>query len=101
VVGFFTGGSAKNTVINTWVAGGPATTLRAFGAANAVIGGTASIAISWNVVPGGRYLGLVEVTNPPNVGILGTTQIFIDNTPAAVSTTGVPIIIEAGFKGMR
>jgi hypothetical protein len=101
VVGWDTGGSAKNTVINTWVVGGPATTLRAFGAANAVSGGTASIGISWNVVPGARYLGVVEVSNPPNTAILGTTQIFVDTVPAAPAPTGVPIIIEAGLKEAR
>ena len=100
-VAFSPAGQLRSSVVNTWVVGGPATSLKAFGAANAVSGGTASIGISWNVAPGARYLGTVEVTNPPNTAVLGSTQVFIDATAAAPAAAGVPIVDEGGTKAAR
>jgi Subtilase family. len=81
-------GSATFT-INLWVI--PATvtpaTLRAVGPTVAYTGGTASVAMSWNVAAGARYLGVVEYTSPPATTVLGRTSLFIDNVASAPAAT--------------
>jgi Subtilase family/Fibronectin type-III domain/PA domain/Peptidase inhibitor I9 len=101
-VAFAPVGQLRSSVINTWAVGGPATSLKAFGAANAVSGGTASIGVAWNVAPGARYLGVIEVTNPPNAAVLGSTQIFVDTSAAAAAAAGaVPILDVGAIKAQR
>lgn len=100
-VAFAPASQLRSSVINTWVVTSGAPSLRAFGTANAVSGGTASIGVSWNVAPGARYLGVVEATNPPNTAVLGMTQIVIDTVPSAQAPTSVPIIVETGVKAPR
>ena len=58
-------GSADFT-LNTWVVGPTVapSTLRAAGPSRAYSGGTATVAISWNVPAGARYLGVVEYADP-------------------------------------
>jgi hypothetical protein len=85
-------GSAAFT-LNTWVVGPtviPAT-LRAFGPSKVYTGGTASIAFSWNVPAGARYLGVVDYASPPSPALIGRTSIFIDNVPAPASSSKVVI----------
>jgi hypothetical protein len=68
--------------LNLWVV--PATvvpaTLKAAGPAMVYIGGTASVAMSWNVPAGARYLGVVDYSSPPATSVIGRTTVFIDNT---------------------
>jgi len=85
-------GSAAFT-LNTWVVGPtviPAT-LRAFGPSKVYTGGTASIAFSWSVPAGARYLGVVDYASPPSPALIGRTSIFIDNVPAPASSSKVVI----------
>lgn len=100
-VAFAPAGQLRSSVINTWVVTSGAPSLRSFGTTNAVSGGTASIGVAWNVAAGARYLGVVEVRNPPNATVLGSTQIFIDATGAAAATTTAPIIEAEGIKAQR
>lgn len=100
-VAFAPVGQLRSSVINTWVVTSGAPSLRSFGATNAVSGGTASIGVAWNVAPGARYLGVVEVRNPPNAAVLGSTQIFIDASAPAAAATAVPIIEGEGVKAQR
>lgn len=78
------GGRATFTV-STWVVG-PAVgtqTLRAAGATRVTTGGTASVAASWNVPAGVRYLGVIDFRSVAAGPIIGSTTIFVDNAPGA------------------
>ena len=83
-----TGGEAGFTVAN-WVVGpavGPQT-LRAFGAARVVTGGTASVGIMWNVPAGPRYVGVVDFRSTPAAAPIGSATVFIDTSAAAAAAT--------------
>lgn len=80
--------------LNLWVL--PATvapaTLRAAGPSRVFTGGTATVAMSWNVAAGARYLGVVEYSTPPSTALIGRTTVFIDTTTAApASQVSVPV----------
>ena len=72
-------------VLNYWVV--PATvspaTLKAIGPQQAYTGGLASVALSWKVRSGARYLGVVEYSAPPSPTVIGRTSVFIDNVSSA------------------
>jgi subtilisin family serine protease len=86
------GGSAAFT-INLWVV--PAVTapatLRAFGPASVMTGGTASVGVSWNVAAGNRHLGIVEYRETAGSVVLGSTTVFID-TSAASTAAQAPLL---------
>ena len=79
VIGFApVGGNATYTLSN-WVVG-PAVgiqSLRAAGAARVYLGGTASVAASWNVTAGNRYLGMLQYRDGVGTA-LGSTLVSVD-----------------------
>lgn len=79
--------------LNVWVVGPTVTpsTLRAAGPSKVYTGGTATVAISWNVAAGARYLGVVEYANPTVAGVIGRTTVFIDNVPGSATPTSVRV----------
>ena len=79
--------------LNVWVVGPTVTpaTLRAAGPSKVYLGGTATVAISWNVPADARYLGVVEYANPASAGVIGRTTVFIDNVPAPAASTSVRV----------
>jgi hypothetical protein len=85
-------GSADFT-LNTWVVGPTVvpSTLRAAGPSKVYTGGTASVAISWNVPANARYLGVVEYANPAVAGVMGRTTVFIDNVAGSATSTSVRV----------
>lgn len=85
------GGSASFK-LNLWVLGpSHPGTLRAAGPSRVTTGGTASVAASWNVPAGQRYLGLVEYRSVAAGAVIGSTNIFIDNVPAPAVATSVSV----------
>lgn len=96
-------GLARSTVINSWVVGpAPATNLRAFATPSAITGGTASVGVSWNVPPGARYLGAVDIQQVSSGAVLGTTSVFIDTTPGAgVPRSAAVVQLPEGVEGKR
>jgi hypothetical protein len=85
-------GKARFT-LNLWVVGPTVTpsTLRAAGPSKVYTGGTASVAIAWNVAAGARYLGVVEYADPAVAGVIGRTTVFIDNVATSATSTRVRI----------
>lgn len=75
-------GSEAAFLLNYWVLG-PANpgTLRAFGPTRVKVGGTGSVAMSWNVPAGKRYLGLVDFANAAGASPTASTSVFIDTVP--------------------
>jgi len=71
-----------NFLLNYWVLGptNPGT-LRALGPTRVTTGGTGSIAMSWNLPAGKRYLGLVDFANAAGASPMATTSVFIDTVP--------------------
>ena len=68
-----------------WVVGpavGPQT-LRALGPSRVTVGGTASIAVAWNVPAGARYLGVVDYRSVVAGPLIGSTTVYVDNAPGA------------------
>lgn len=84
---------AADFTLNLWVVGPtvvPAT-LKAGGPSVVYTGRTATVAMSWNVPAGARYLGVVEYASPPSASVLGRTTVFIDNAAAAAVPVAVPV----------
>jgi subtilisin family serine protease len=72
------GGSATYT-LSRWVVGPAAGTqsLRAGGASRVTLGGTATVAASWNVAKGNRYLGVLQYKDGTGTTI-GSTLMAVD-----------------------
>ena len=87
-------GSA-NFVLSTWMVGPAVGTqsLRAFGPAQAYMGGVAYIGLAWNVPAGQRYLGNVQYRQTAGGTPMGNTVVFIDNTAAVPTSTDAPVLI--------
>jgi hypothetical protein len=79
VIGFAPVGGLANYTLSSWVVGQPAgvQTLRAPGPMDVVLGGTATIAASWNVGKGSRYLGVLQFKDGGGTA-LGTTLVSVD-----------------------
>jgi hypothetical protein len=60
-------------------------TLKAIGPQQAYTGGLASVALSWKVRAGARYLGVVEYSAPPSPTVIGRTSVFIDSVSSAAA----------------
>ncbi len=87
VYGYAPVNGSASFVLNYWVV--PATvkpaTLKAIGPQQAYTGGLASVGLSWKVVAGARYLGVVEYSAPPSPTVIGRTSVFIDNVSDAAA----------------
>jgi subtilisin family serine protease len=83
--GFSPAGGSATFTINVWVVPAVVTpkTLNAFGPAQVVTGGVASVGTSWNVPAGNRFLGLVEHKQGAAGAVLSTATVFIDTTGVA------------------
>jgi hypothetical protein len=96
VDGFAPLGGSANFLVSVWVV--PATvvpaTLRAIGPSTVYTGGTASVAVSWNVPSGARYLGVVDYRTVVGGPIVGTTTVFIDNQGISAPASVAPILRE-------
>ena len=81
--GYNVPGGPQAFTINLWIV--PATvtpkTLNAFGPAQVVTGGVASVGVSWNVVAGARYLGVVEHRQTAGGAVIGMSSVFVDTVP--------------------
>ena len=79
VVGYAPVGGSANYTMSSWVIGQPVgkQTLRAPGPMDVVLGGTATIAASWNVNNGSRYLGVLQFKDGVSTA-LGTTLVSVD-----------------------
>ena len=79
VIGYAPAGGSATFAMSSWIVGPPVgtQTLRAAGASRVFLGGTASVAASWNVARGSRYLGTLQFKD--GVGTpLGTTILSVD-----------------------
>jgi hypothetical protein len=94
VEGYAPVGGEADFTLSTWIVGPTVvpSTLRAFGPSKVYLGGTASIAVSWNVPAGIRYLGVVEYASPPSTAVIGRTTVFIDNSAGAATPTKYAIV---------
>ena len=79
VIGYAPVGGLANYTLSSWVIGQPigVQTLRAPGPMDVVLGGTATIAASWNVGKGSRYLGVLQFKDGAGTA-LGTTLVSVD-----------------------
>jgi len=79
VIGYAPVGGLANYTLSSWVIGQPVgvQTLRAPGPMDVVLGGIATIAPSWNVGKGSRYLGILQFTDGGGTA-LGTTLVSVD-----------------------
>lgn len=71
---------AANFVLHTWVLGPAVGTqsLKALGASRVVVGGTATVAASWNTQGGKWYLGVVEYRSSTAGPVIGRTTVLVD-----------------------
>lgn len=83
------GGSADYTLFN-WVlkAGETDTSLKVIAPSRVYTGGTASMALSWNVAAADKYLGSIQYRDAGNPGVLlGTTVVSVEaDAPLPVAT---------------
>ncbi len=79
VVGYAPLGGSANYTMSSWVIAQPVgkQTLRAPGPIDVTLGGTATIAASWNVGNGSRYLGVLQFKDGASTA-LGTTLVSVD-----------------------
>ena len=71
---------AANFVLHSWVVGPAVGTqsLKALGASRVVVGGTATVAASWNTQGGKWYLGVVEYRSATSGPVIGRTTVLVD-----------------------
>jgi subtilisin family serine protease len=82
---WWTAGQERAFRINRWIVGptvAPAS-MRALGVGNAIAGGVAAAAVSWQAPSNTRSIGLVEYRASANSPTLGTSVVFIDPVSAA------------------
>lgn len=80
VTGYATPATGAAYKLSTWVVG-PATgvqSLKAAGPSTVYAGGSSSIAISWNVPVGARYMGLVNFFDGTSA-LIGSSKVLVDN----------------------
>jgi hypothetical protein len=80
VTGYATPATGATYKLNTWVVG-PASgvqSLVARGPSTVYTGGSSSVALSWAVTPGQRYMGLVQFQDGTGAQI-GSTKVLVDN----------------------
>jgi hypothetical protein len=80
VTGYATPASGATYKLSVWIVG-PASgeqSLKATGPSSVYTGGSSSVALSWNVTPGSRYMGLVNFFDGTATKI-GATKVLVDN----------------------
>jgi hypothetical protein len=79
VIGFATFSGSATFTLSSWILGAPVglQTLRAGGASKVTTGGTATVAASWNVAKGSRYLGILQFKDGVGTA-LGSTIVSVD-----------------------
>lgn len=80
VTGYATAAGGASYTLSNWVVGpaGDTQTLRANGPSSVYEGGAASIALSWSVAPGSRYMGSVRFFDAGST-VIGVTKVLVDN----------------------
>jgi subtilisin family serine protease len=80
VTGYATPQTGATYKLNAWIVGpaGGAQSLVARGPSSVYTGGTSSVALSWNVTTGQRYMGLVQFQDGTGAQI-GSTKLLVDN----------------------
>jgi hypothetical protein len=79
VTGYATAVGGISYTLSTWVVGaGGETSLKVTGPSSVYEGGAASVALSWAVPTGARYMGNVRVLDATST-LVGTTKVLIDN----------------------
>lgn len=93
VEGFAPVNGSASYKLHTWVLG-PANpgTLKAFGPSKVYTGGTASVAASWNVPTGTRYLGVIDYRSVAAGPIIGSSTVFIDAASTAAAAASAEIL---------
>ena len=79
ITGYATPVSGAAFTLSTWVVGpGGVNTLVAKGPSTVYEGGSASVAVSWAVPAGQRYMGLVKFSDA-TATLLGSSKVLVDN----------------------
>ena len=79
ITGYATPAGGAAFTLSTWVVGpGGANTLLARGPSTVFEGGSASVALSWAVPAGQRYMGLVKFSDG-TATLLGSSKVLVDN----------------------
>jgi hypothetical protein len=79
VTGYATPSGGAAFTLSTWVVGpGGTSTLSARGPASVYEGGSASVAISWSVPAGQRYMGQVRFSDGTGT-LIGRSKVLVDN----------------------
>ncbi len=80
VTGYATPTTGATYKLNAWIVGPASGTqsLVARGPSTVYTGGSSSVALSWNVTPGQRYMGLVQFQDGTGAQI-GSTKVLVDN----------------------
>lgn len=80
ITGYATAVGGITYTLSAWAVAldGSTPTLRVSGPSSVYEGGSASVAASWSVAPGARYMGQVRVSDPSGT-LLGTTKVLVDN----------------------
>lgn len=80
VTGYATPATGATYKLSTWIVGPSADvpTLKAAGPTSVFPGGSSSIAASWNVPTGSRYMGLVNFFDG-SAAQIGSTKVLVDN----------------------
>jgi subtilisin family serine protease len=80
VTGYATPAGGAAYTLSVWAVApdGGTPTLRVAGPASVYEGGAASVAVSWAVPTGARYMGNVRVLDPSST-LIGSTKVLIDN----------------------
>jgi hypothetical protein len=93
VEGFAPVNGSATFKLHIWVLGptNPGT-LKAFGPSKVYTGGTASVAASWSVPAGTRYLGVIDYRSAAAGPIIGASTVFIDASAAAASAASAEIL---------
>ena len=80
ITGYATPATGASYKLNAWIVGPSAgtPTLQARGASSVYTGGSSSVALSWNVPVGQRYMGLVQFQDGTGAQI-GATKVLVDN----------------------
>jgi hypothetical protein len=80
VTGYATAAGGAAYTLSVWAVApdGGTPTLRVTGPSSVYEGGSASVALSWAVPAGARYMGNVRVLDP-SATLVGSTKVLVDN----------------------
>ncbi len=79
VTGYATPAGGAAYTLSTWIVGtGGTPTLNAVGPSAVYAGGSASVALSWSVPAGARYMGQVNFLDS-SAAVISTTKVLVDN----------------------